>query len=99
MRAGASPVALHGRARTARPTHGKAEVDALDEQAVDEHLQAVLEQAGRVDISFDAAGIPNTTILGAPLVELALDVRRRHQTQKQALGRGTLSWERRPWGA
>ncbi len=46
-----------------------AEVDALDEQAVDEHLQSVIEKAGRVDISFNAVAIPDTTILGVPLVE------------------------------
>ncbi|MCU1527140.1 MAG: short-chain dehydrogenase/reductase [Frondihabitans sp.] len=47
-----------------------AEVDALDEQAVDRHLQSVIDQAGRVDISFNAVGIPDTKILGVPLVEL-----------------------------
>lgn len=49
-----------------------AEVDALDEHAVDEHLQSVIDRSGRVDISFDAVGIPNTNIVGAPLVELDL---------------------------
>jgi NAD(P)-dependent dehydrogenase (short-subunit alcohol dehydrogenase family) len=47
-----------------------AEVDALDERAVDLHLQAVLDRAGRVDISFNAVGIPDTKILGVPLVEM-----------------------------
>lgn len=47
-----------------------AEVDALDEQAVDKHLQSVIDQAGRVDISFNAVGIPDTKILGVPLAEL-----------------------------
>jgi len=47
-----------------------AEVDALDEQAVDKHLQSVIDKAGRLDISFNAVGIPNATILGVPLVEL-----------------------------
>ena len=47
-----------------------AEVDALDERAVDEHLRSVVEQAGRVDISFNAVGIPNAEILGTPLVDL-----------------------------
>ncbi len=41
-----------------------AEVDALDEQAVDKHLQSVIDQAGRVDISFNAVGIPDTKIVG-----------------------------------
>jgi NAD(P)-dependent dehydrogenase (short-subunit alcohol dehydrogenase family) len=47
-----------------------AEVDALDEQAVDKYLQHVIEKAGRLDISFNAVGLPNAEILGVPLVEL-----------------------------
>jgi NAD(P)-dependent dehydrogenase (short-subunit alcohol dehydrogenase family) len=47
-----------------------AEVDALDEQAVDEHLQSVIDKAGRVDISFNAVGIPSTNVLYVPLAEL-----------------------------
>src|SRR4051812_35330201 len=47
-----------------------AQVDALDERAVDEHLSSVVEQAGRVDISFNAVGIPNAKIVGVPLVDL-----------------------------
>jgi NAD(P)-dependent dehydrogenase (short-subunit alcohol dehydrogenase family) len=47
-----------------------AAVDALDEQAIDRHLQSVLDQAGHLDISFNAVGIPDTTIVGVPLVEL-----------------------------
>jgi len=50
-----------------------AEVDALDEQAVDNHLQAVVEKAGRVDISLNTIGIPNTKILGVPLIELDVE--------------------------
>ena len=50
-----------------------AEVDALDEQAVDKHLQSVIYKAGRVDISFNAVGIPNAKILGVPLVELDVE--------------------------
>jgi NAD(P)-dependent dehydrogenase (short-subunit alcohol dehydrogenase family) len=49
-----------------------AEVDALDEQAVDEHLQSVTDKAGRVDISFNAIGIPNPRIR-VPLVELDVE--------------------------
>jgi NAD(P)-dependent dehydrogenase (short-subunit alcohol dehydrogenase family) len=49
------------------------QVDALDEQMVDDHLQHVMETAGRVDISFDAIGLPNANILGVPLVELDLE--------------------------
>jgi NAD(P)-dependent dehydrogenase (short-subunit alcohol dehydrogenase family) len=50
-----------------------AEVDALDEQAVERHLQSVIDKAGRVDISFNAVGIPDATILGVPLVELDVE--------------------------
>jgi NAD(P)-dependent dehydrogenase (short-subunit alcohol dehydrogenase family) len=46
------------------------EVDALDERAVEEHLQAVIDNAGRVDISFNAVGIPEARVVGVPLVEL-----------------------------
>jgi NAD(P)-dependent dehydrogenase (short-subunit alcohol dehydrogenase family) len=49
-----------------------AEVDALDEQAVDKHLQSVIDKAGRVDISFNAIGIPNPKIR-VPLVELDVE--------------------------
>jgi NAD(P)-dependent dehydrogenase (short-subunit alcohol dehydrogenase family) len=50
-----------------------AQVDALDEQAVDKHLQSVIDKAGRVDISFNAVGIPDKDILGVPLVELDVE--------------------------
>jgi NAD(P)-dependent dehydrogenase (short-subunit alcohol dehydrogenase family) len=51
-----------------------AEVDALDEHAVEEHLRSVVERAGRIDISFNAAGAPNADVVGTPLVELDLDL-------------------------
>lgn len=47
-----------------------AKVDALDQQAVGEHLQYVIDKAGRIDISLNTVGIPNAGILGVPLVEL-----------------------------
>jgi NAD(P)-dependent dehydrogenase (short-subunit alcohol dehydrogenase family) len=47
-----------------------AEVDALDEKAVDRHLQSVIDEAGRVDVSFNAIGVHHTKALGAPLIEL-----------------------------
>ena len=50
-----------------------AEVDALDEQAVDEHLRSVIEKAGRVDISFNAVGIPDAETLGVPMVDLDVE--------------------------
>jgi NAD(P)-dependent dehydrogenase (short-subunit alcohol dehydrogenase family) len=49
------------------------EVDALEEQAVDEHLQSVIDRAGRVDISFNAVGIPDAKIVGVPLVDLEVE--------------------------
>ena len=56
-------VAAGGSAETAR-------VDALDEAAVEKHLGAVVEKAGRVDVSFNAIGIPQQGIQGMPLAEL-----------------------------
>ena len=52
---------------------GKAEaapVDALDEAAIEKHLGDMEALAGSVDISFNAVGIPDTKILGIPLVKL-----------------------------
>jgi NAD(P)-dependent dehydrogenase (short-subunit alcohol dehydrogenase family) len=50
-----------------------AEVDVLDEQAVDKHLQSVIDNVGRVDISFNAVGISDTNVMGIPLVELDVE--------------------------
>jgi NAD(P)-dependent dehydrogenase (short-subunit alcohol dehydrogenase family) len=50
-----------------------AEVDALDERAIDRHLQSVIDKAGRVDVSFNAIGIPNTMLQGVPLAELPVE--------------------------
>ena len=50
-----------------------AEVDAVDEQSVNRHLQSVIDTSGRLDISFNAVGIPNTKILGVPLVDLDVE--------------------------
>jgi NAD(P)-dependent dehydrogenase (short-subunit alcohol dehydrogenase family) len=47
-----------------------AQVDALDEQAVDRHLQFVIDKAGRVDISFNAIGIADKDVVGIPLLDL-----------------------------
>ena len=52
---------------------GRIEVDALDERAVEAHLQSVVDAAGRVDISFNAIGVPNAKILGVPLAELDVE--------------------------
>jgi NAD(P)-dependent dehydrogenase (short-subunit alcohol dehydrogenase family) len=50
-----------------------ATIDALDEQAVDKHLKHVIDSAGRIDVSFNAVGVPNAKILGVPLVELDVE--------------------------
>jgi NAD(P)-dependent dehydrogenase (short-subunit alcohol dehydrogenase family) len=50
-----------------------AEVDALDEEAVDRHLESVIDAAGRVDISFNAIGVPQAGMLGTPLVDIDLE--------------------------
>lgn len=46
-------------------------VDALDEQAVDEHVRAVASEAGRVDVSFNL--ITRGDVQGTPLVEMTTD--------------------------
>lgn len=53
-----------GRAETA-------EVDALDESAVDEHADAVAASAGGIDITLNAVGIPH--VQGTPLAELSFE--------------------------
>ena len=49
---------------------GRRDVDALDERAIEAHLRSVIDAAGRLDISFNAIGLPNADILGVPLAEL-----------------------------
>jgi NAD(P)-dependent dehydrogenase (short-subunit alcohol dehydrogenase family) len=49
-----------------------AAVDALDEEGLDEHLQSVIDKAGRLDISFNAIGLPNPKVR-VPLVDLDVD--------------------------
>jgi NAD(P)-dependent dehydrogenase (short-subunit alcohol dehydrogenase family) len=48
-----------------------AQVDALDERAVDEHADAVVARTGRIDISFNL--ISHGDVQGTPLVEMALE--------------------------
>src|SRR5262245_5247928 len=45
-------------------------VDALDERAVEAHADAVARRAGRLDVSFNAIGLPQAGLQGVPLVEL-----------------------------
>ncbi len=46
-----------------------AEVDALDERAVEKHIGEVVEQAGSIDISFNAISIRDVQL--TPLVEMS----------------------------
>jgi 3-oxoacyl-[acyl-carrier protein] reductase len=47
-----------------------AQVDALDEAAIERHLDQVVEEAGGVDVSFNAVGF--NEVQGVPLVDLSL---------------------------
>lgn len=57
-------VTAGGRAETA-------EVDALDERAVDEHADGVAASAGGIDVALNAVGIPH--VQGPPLAELSFE--------------------------
>jgi NAD(P)-dependent dehydrogenase (short-subunit alcohol dehydrogenase family) len=50
-----------------------ARLDALDEKAVEEHMDQIINKAGRIDVSFNAIGIPQKGIQGIPLTELSLE--------------------------
>jgi NAD(P)-dependent dehydrogenase (short-subunit alcohol dehydrogenase family) len=49
-----------------------AQVDALDEDAVEAYVGAIVEKAGRIDISFNAISIARP-VAKAPIVELSAD--------------------------
>lgn len=49
------------------------QVDALDEDAVEKHLDAVTKKAGGIDISFNAIGIPQHGMQGIPLADLPVE--------------------------
>jgi NAD(P)-dependent dehydrogenase (short-subunit alcohol dehydrogenase family) len=48
-------------------------LDALDESAVERHMNELIKKAGKIDISFNAIGIPQKGIQGIPLMELSVD--------------------------
>jgi 3-oxoacyl-[acyl-carrier protein] reductase len=50
---------------------GLAEVDALDERAVAEHTEAVVADAGGIDIALNAVSFPH--VQGPPITELTFD--------------------------
>jgi NAD(P)-dependent dehydrogenase (short-subunit alcohol dehydrogenase family) len=47
-------------------------VDALDESAVEKHMNEIIRKSGKIDISFNAIGLPQTGIQGIPLKTLPL---------------------------
>ena len=63
--------AVAGGIRSAGGAAETAELDALDEKAVDEHADAVAADAGTIDISFNVITHPHTH--GVPLAEMAAD--------------------------
>jgi 3-oxoacyl-[acyl-carrier protein] reductase len=50
---------------------GTAQVDALDEEAVNEHANAVAERMGSIDIAFNSIGYGD--IHGSPLIDMSFD--------------------------
>jgi 3-oxoacyl-[acyl-carrier protein] reductase len=72
--AGRTLESLEEVAQEIRSTGGVAEtaqVDALEEQAIDEHADAVAEKAGSVDISFNLISVGD--VQGTPLAEMPLE--------------------------
>jgi NAD(P)-dependent dehydrogenase (short-subunit alcohol dehydrogenase family) len=72
--AGRTREKLEAVARDIEAAGGSAEVavvDALDEEAVDDHARAVAAQAGSIDVSFNL--ITRGDVQGIPLVETAMD--------------------------
>src|SRR5260370_22360739 len=72
--AGGSLAPLEAVAKEISETGGVAEaaqVDALNEQAVEKHIGEVVKKTGGIDISFNAIGIGY--VQGAPLVEMSLE--------------------------
>jgi NAD(P)-dependent dehydrogenase (short-subunit alcohol dehydrogenase family) len=68
VRAMADKIASHGGFADA------AQVDALDEAAVEAHIASVVESAGKVDISFNAVTpVPQPGTQGIPIAELSVD--------------------------
>jgi NAD(P)-dependent dehydrogenase (short-subunit alcohol dehydrogenase family) len=49
----------------ARGSAEAVEVNALNEQAIEKHLQSVIDKTGRIDISFNAVGITDLKIVCA----------------------------------
>jgi 3-oxoacyl-[acyl-carrier protein] reductase len=48
-----------------------AQVDAFDEKAISQHIDAVVHSAGKIDISFNAVGVD--VVQSIPLVDISMD--------------------------
>jgi NAD(P)-dependent dehydrogenase (short-subunit alcohol dehydrogenase family) len=74
---GRSLTAVDATAKDIQGAGGKAQtakVDALDERAVEEHIDAVVKSAGRVDISFNAiTPVPQPGTQGIPIADLSVE--------------------------
>ena len=73
---GRSKASVDTLAKSIVSTGGQAEaaqVDALDEKAIDAHLQSVIDKAGRVDISFNAIGAQSNQELGVALIDMDVE--------------------------
>jgi NAD(P)-dependent dehydrogenase (short-subunit alcohol dehydrogenase family) len=49
------------------------QLDALDEEAVETHMNELIKKHGRIDISFNAIGIPQQKVQSIPLIELSTE--------------------------
>ncbi|HUN85197.1 MAG TPA: SDR family oxidoreductase [Terracidiphilus sp.] len=73
---GRSPNNVDAVAKEIVAARGRAEsavVDALDESAIEDHLVSVIKTAGKIDITFNAIGIPQNGIQGVPIGMLPVD--------------------------
>lgn len=71
--AGRTLAGVEAVARDIGGTAEAAEVDALDERAIEKHLNSIIGEVGRIDISFNAVGIRNTKLQGVALSDLDAD--------------------------
>ena len=74
--AGRTSAKLTGIAEEIRSDGGIIEtsiLDALDESAVEDHMDDVMERAGKIDISFNAVGLASKNVQHSLLTELSLE--------------------------
>jgi NAD(P)-dependent dehydrogenase (short-subunit alcohol dehydrogenase family) len=49
------------------------QLDALDEPSVEKHMNEIIKKSGKIDISYNAIGLPQKGIQGTALTELSLE--------------------------